>query len=670
MPRLGRVLRQTAFVVVLHLITLLVLDRLLVGFSISSVESALALALAVVAGNIFVRPLILLLTLPLTIVSLGLWSLVLNAGVIFAATAFVPGGMADGFATALVLATAFALVNTLATAISLIQDEDTFYYYFANRVTARSEEHELEGSGLLVIEIDGLAEPILREAIESGRMPNLRRWLRSNQFEMRPWWCHLPTQTSSSQAGILYGNDRDIPGFRWYDKHTRRLIESSNLEAAAEIAAAREHPAALLSGGASISNLLDGGAKLRFATASAVRSDANVQKPARDLFLFFYDPYSFFRALLLMLYELVVSFAFELGRLRTGTAHIKFPFTRAVSTVLLAEVSTFFATRELFDATPAIYLTFVGYDVVAHYRGPRSRDAMRTLRTLDTQIGRLRRVAQSAPREYSVVVLSDHGQSAATPFSVLYGSTLEQLVATAAARTQPVWMALSDSELMGHFSSLLTGPAESGGAGGRAARSLLERVRQRQARLGARSGETPGDGPDAVVGEIVVCPSGNLANVYFSAHPEPLTASDIAREYPALIPTIANHPGIGFVVARSGTGGALISGRGGVLDLDSGDLVGRDPLEGYPGELAGSIRRLIGFENAGDLIINGAILPDGKVCGFENQISVHGGAGGEQTHPFVIAPAAFHIGPDPIIGAESIYEILIKHRPPPPAPED
>lgn len=668
MPRLGRVLRQTAFVVVLQLITFLVLDRLLVGFAISSVESALALALAVVAGNIFVRPLILLLTLPLTIVSLGLWSLVLNAGVIFAATALVPGGMADGFATALVLATAFALVNTLATALSLIQDEDTFYYYFANRVTARSEEHELVGSGLLVIEIDGLAEPILREAIGSGRMPNLRRWLLSDQFELHPWWCHLPTQTSSAQAGILYGNDRDIPGFRWYDKRARRLIESSSLEAAAEIAAARVHSAALLSGGASISNLLDGGAKLRFATASAVRSDANVQKPARDLFLFFYDPYSFFRTLVLMLYELVVSFAFELARLRTGSAHIKFPFTRAVSTVLLAEVSTFFATRELFDATPAIYLTFVGYDVVAHYRGPRSRDAMRTLRTLDTQISRLRRVAQLAPREYSVVVLSDHGQSAATPFNALYGSTLEQLVASA-ARAQPIWMALDDSELMGHFSSLLTGPAESGGAGGRTARSLLERVRQRQARLGARSEETPTDQTEAVVGEIVVCPSGNLANVYFSAHPEPVTASDIAREYPALIPTLVNHPGIGFVVARSATGGALVSARGGVLDLDSGDVVGRDPLEGYPSELAGSIRRLIGFANAGDLIINGAILPDGKVCGFENQVSVHGGAGGEQAHPFVIAPTPFHLGLEPIIGAESVYKILVKHRPPLPAPD-
>ena len=651
-------LRQTAFVIALHLVTFLVLDRILPGFTVGDVGSGLALASAVVLGNIFVRPLILLLTLPLTIVTLGLWSLVLNAIIIFAASLVVPGQMTDGFGTALILAAVFASVNAAANALSLIQDEDTFYYYFANRLSVRTEEHELVGSGLLVVEIDGLAEPILREALDSGRMPNLRRWLLGGQFQLRPWWCHLPTQTSSAQAGILYGDDRDIPGFRWYDKKTDQLVESSNLEDAATIARRLDHPQALLREGASISNLLHGGAKARFATASATQLAGSVRQPARDLFLFFYDPYSFLRTLVLVLAELAVGFAYELRRFSSGNAHFKFAFTRAITTVLLAELTTFYATRELFDGTPAIYLTYVGYDQVAHYRGLRSRDAMGTLRNLDRQIARLRRVAQSVPREYSLVILSDHGQSAAKPFATVSGAPLDQVVA-GSAHAKPIWTAMRDTELMGHFSSLLTGPAESSGAGGMAARSLLERVRRRR-----ESGPEPPVTASTRIGEIVVCPSGNLANVYFSSYRHQLSATEIAREFPALVPSLVNHPGIGFVVTRSQSGGALVSGPGGVLDLATGDVIGRDPLTGYPPELADSISRLAAFPNSGDIIINGATLADGRVAAFEPQESVHGGAGGEQATPFVIVPTQFDIPDDPLIGADAIYRLLIKHRPP------
>jgi uncharacterized membrane protein YvlD (DUF360 family) len=665
MDGFGRVLRQTAFVIALHLVTFLILGRILPGFTVGDIGSGLALASAVVLGNIFVRPLILLLTLPLTIVTLGLWSLVLNAIIIFAASLIVPGQMTDGFGTALILAAGFATVNAAANALSLIQDEDTFYYYFANRLSVRTEEHELVGSGLLVVEIDGLAEPVLREALAAGRMPNLRRWLLGGQFEMRSWWCHLPTQTSSSQAGILYGNDRDIPGFRWYDKRSGQLVESSNLEDAAAIAKRLYHSRALLRGGASISNLLDGGAKERFATASATQLAGSVRQPARDLFLFFYDPYSFLRTLVLVLAELAIGLLYEFRRLRRGHAHFKFAITRAITNVLLAELTTFYATRELFDGTPAIYLTYVGYDQVAHYRGPRSRDAMGTLRNLDRQIARLRRVAQSVPREYSLVILSDHGQSVARQFSEVSGAPLEQVVAGSAG-SQPIWTAMEDSELMGHFSSLLTGPAESRGAGGMAARSLLDRVH------GGREQGDPnkgiGLGPGAQRdGGIIVCPSGNLANVYFTAYPHQLSAAEIAKEFPSLVPSLVNDPGIGFVVTRSQSGGALVSGPGGVLDLATGDVLGRDPLSDYPNELADSIARLAEFSNAGDIIINGATLPDGRVAAFEPQESVHGGAGGEQATPFVIYPSQFEVPDEPLVGADAIYQFLLRHRPPIPS---
>lgn len=72
-----------------------------------------ALVLAVVLGVIqtFIRPVISLLTLPITILTLGLFSLVVNALLILLAALIVPGFSVDGFWSALLFAIVLSLVN-------------------------------------------------------------------------------------------------------------------------------------------------------------------------------------------------------------------------------------------------------------------------------------------------------------------------------------------------------------------------------------------------------------------------------------------------------------------------------------------------------------------------------------------------------------------------------
>lgn len=64
--------------------------------------------------------------------------------------------------------------------------------------------------GLIVLQLDGLALPILERALAAGCVPTLARWLRSGSHRVVPWQCALPSQTSASQAGILYGDNRAI----------------------------------------------------------------------------------------------------------------------------------------------------------------------------------------------------------------------------------------------------------------------------------------------------------------------------------------------------------------------------------------------------------------------------------------------------------------------------
>ncbi len=79
-----------------------------------------ALVLAIVLGiiNIFLKPIILLITLPITIVTLGLFSLVINALLIMLAAMIVPNFSVDGFWWALLFSLVLSLVNAVFGAMS------------------------------------------------------------------------------------------------------------------------------------------------------------------------------------------------------------------------------------------------------------------------------------------------------------------------------------------------------------------------------------------------------------------------------------------------------------------------------------------------------------------------------------------------------------------------
>lgn len=83
---------------------------LLPGVTVTPVGAfVLAVVLAII--NICIKPIIAILTLPITIVTLGLFSLVINALIIMLAAAIVPGFSVTGFVAALLFALVLSLVN-------------------------------------------------------------------------------------------------------------------------------------------------------------------------------------------------------------------------------------------------------------------------------------------------------------------------------------------------------------------------------------------------------------------------------------------------------------------------------------------------------------------------------------------------------------------------------
>lgn len=97
---------------VVSALAILVAAYLLPGVDVTLI-GALVLAIVLALINIFLKPLITLLTLPINIVTLGLFSLVINALLILLAAAVVPGFSVDGFWTALFFSILLALINWL-----------------------------------------------------------------------------------------------------------------------------------------------------------------------------------------------------------------------------------------------------------------------------------------------------------------------------------------------------------------------------------------------------------------------------------------------------------------------------------------------------------------------------------------------------------------------------
>jgi putative membrane protein len=86
---------------------------LLPGVDVTHYGYALLVAAVLSLANIIVRPILILLTIPITIITLGLFLLVINAIVILMVDYFVPGFYVDGFLWALAFSLILSIFNSI-----------------------------------------------------------------------------------------------------------------------------------------------------------------------------------------------------------------------------------------------------------------------------------------------------------------------------------------------------------------------------------------------------------------------------------------------------------------------------------------------------------------------------------------------------------------------------
>ena len=666
-----RFVDRTLVVWVIQVVSLLVMAWLLSGVTVEGAGTAFVVVAVIALVNAMLWPLLSHLILPFAVVTLGLASLILNGALILLTSALVPGFDVDNLWTATVLALGMTAVTTIISSLLTIDDDGAWYRNVLRRRMKRREEAvETDEPGILFLEFDGLAKPVLERAIQEGRVPTLARWLESGSHRLVGWETDMSSQTSASQAGILQGNNHNIPAFRWYDRAKEETVSSSDPHAVADLEEKLSDGNGLLAdNGASRGNLFSGDAPNVMNTASTILDRSRFH--TADFYAFFLRPYNFSRTLLLTIWDMILEkWQFYKARRnkvypildkehRGGT----YPLLRAFTTILMRELNIHTLLGDMFSGVPAVYATFVGYDEVAHHSGVESEDAFDALSKLDKQIARLETAAREAPRPYHLVVLSDHGQTGGATFKQRYGKSLEQVVKELVGETALVrgtadvhedWKDLNVflTETM-HYDQQALSKALS--------RVLKERSEEGLVALGpeATQESVEADEEGDPGSQVIVLASGNLGLVYGTRVSERGTWEQIEAFYPGLLDGLVQQEGIGFVMVHSGVHGPVAIGAEGKIYLEDGRVEGKNPLENFGPYAAQHLKRYDSFPDAPDIYVNSFYDPESNEgAAFEEQIGFHGGLGGFQTQPFILYPAELPLDGTPLVGAEAVHRLL------------
>ncbi|MFL6289075.1 MAG: alkaline phosphatase family protein [Actinomycetes bacterium] len=597
-----------------------------------------------------------------------------NAVIIDVILNLTPGIEVGNFWETFLASWIYAIIAALVTWLFSVNSTTYLLVHAARMSMKELPDHRFEEPGVLFIQLDGVPEPVLRWHVQAGNVPTISSWLRRGSHRLDAWTAALPSTTPVSQAGILHGNNDNIPAFRWFEKSRGELVVANHPPDAALIESRVSDGRGLLADdGVSISNLFSGDAPVSLLTMSGMKQPREGLGPSRSYAAFFTHPAGFLRAFVLTVAEMLKELYQARQQVGRGiepriNRHGSYVVLRGVTNVLLRDLNTALVVESMMRGAKAIYVDYVDYDEIAHHAGVVRREATDSLFGLDRVVGALERVAKSGvpPRDYEIVLVSDHGQSQGATFLQRYGLSLEQLVQDLMGAAEGAAAATENVEAWGPVNVLLGQVSQQGSVTGRVTERAV-RNRDTHSALGPTASDKEevsedGEAPP----ELVVIGSGNLGGVWFPRLAGRQSASAIERRYPGLLNGLTSHPGVAFIVVAAEDGPVAI-GESGTHDLRSGVVSGQDPLAPFEGHARADLLRIAEFSDAPDIYLN-SLFDSGsnEVAAFEELVGCHGGLGGWQTQPIIVHPASWTVDADliddegRIWGAPNVYQQFVR----------
>ena len=634
-------LKRSLIILVGNVLGIYLISFFGLGVTIESFDDIFLLVIFISIVNSILWPLLTRIFMPFLVITFGLGTLVLN-GVLLEIFGPLFGITVDGLA--IILAPlSMALVTTVLSALLTIEDDGSYYRAVLRDAEKKRKDIVKDYPGLIVVEIDGLAYDILSEALDKDLMPTVKEMIENKSHTLKEWETDLSSQTGASQAGILHGNNEDITAFRWIEKENdNQMMQCSGPTKVKELEERISDGNGLLAqNGASRSNLFSGDTDNVIFTMSKI---LNLQKLYNKAwFSVFSNPNNFARIFVLFLAEMVLEVISQIKhkvknirpRIHRGILYIP---TRAGTNVFMREINTATLIGDMMVGDVDIaYSTYLGYDEIAHHSGIRDEDSWFALKGMDRQIKRLIDANKYCPRDYKIVIQSDHGQANGATFKQRYGESFEDFIKSLLPQDMTLFAKMSSNEE--HYAETFV--------------PFSKQIDQIKNRSKEEEKQELSDS------EVIVLASGNLAMVYLTQWKHRLTYEELNNLFPELLPEILKNEYIGFIVVKSSQKGDMAIGKDGIYYLDSGEIEGENPLEGFGSNIVMHIKRNSSFKYTPDILVNSFYdAENDEVCAFEELVGSHGGAGGTQSKPFILYPSDWNVPDEEIIGAESIYRIL------------
>jgi hypothetical protein len=154
--------------------------------------------------------------------------------------------------------------------------------------------------------------------------------------------------------------------------------------------------------------------------------------------------------------------------------------------------------------------------------------------------------------------------------------------------------------------------------------------------------------------------AGPNAFLYAKDSRKPLDEAALERRFPGLAEKLSRSRGIGFVLARSGNGGAPIcywrGNRCELAESQPGPFAQRDDAA----LVIRGIEDLMRMPSAGDLVIYGTDAPDGTVS-FILERGAHAGPAATEMQTFIVRPPHVRLPPD-ITHPTQLYAHFLRYR--------
>ncbi|MDN4473969.1 alkaline phosphatase family protein [Demequina zhanjiangensis] len=593
-----------------------------------------------------------------------------NASVVAIALWIAPGVDVANLWWAIVASWILAIFMTV---VSWLFSAGSYDYLLvhATRMSIREDKPQAEDGheGVLFVQLDGVSAPLLEQELRAGNVPTISRWIRSGSHTWTEWTAGIPSTTPASQSGILQGSNDGIPMFRWWDRTAGRLLTANKPEDAAVIESRASNGRGLLAdGGVSISNLFSGDAERSYLTISGFGEGAGAVGSSRSYAAFFTHPAGLARALPRTLGEMAKEVWQGRRQVWRGIEprvdrEADYVALRGVTNALLRDLNVALVIDAMMDGAKSIYVDFVDYDEIAHHAGVTRPESLASLYGIDQVLHTFERLISLgiAPRDYSIVLVSDHGQSQGPTFAQRYGTSLEEIVREHTGG-RALRVPAHDEESGGLARLLVDEMARQGSVSGRLAGRALGRDATADA---ATTMDAAPPSVDAAGPEIVVVGSGNLGGVWFSESPARVSLTELETRFPGLVEALATHPGVGFIVVHAATGPVAIGPRG-LHRLTTGEVEGEDPLADFGPHARADMLRAASFTDAPDIYLNSAHDPVlDEVYAFEELVGCHGGLGGWQTRALLLHPTGWEVDPEltddlgQLHGAETLHRQLV-----------